>query len=1114
MEGSNSDRFIFLDMKGKRWPRFRILILISGIILFIGLVFFFQSLFVTSQFEVPTAIREMKARLKVLQKQEAHVTPRPGKPHWLDYSKKKAPVSAGDTSSAPPRKPFPHREIRLGFHVGWDPGSYESLLAHADKLTHLCPEWITLVDGEGNFEVKPDTKAAELAKDKQIVLMPLVSNQSNDASNPEAVEGIINGPDDRKKRFINAVTTQMKKDGAGGAVLDWGDIDVSYRDNMTRFLAQMAEAFHREKLQLWLCIPAGRELDVFDVDKLSESLDRFIAMLHDQNSEKDTPGPIAAQDWFEGWLQVMTDYGDAAQWIIAVGSYGYDWTSGEESGEMIGFADVMTRAGRAGLQAEDIQTVSFNPTFVYQDAGIMHTVWFLDAATALNQMRSSKAYPIGGFAISRLGTEDPGIWKILSMKNMLQPELDELSSLCLIKSDGVTAHVGKGEFLTVDVSHLDGSREIQYDESGHVVEIFKKFPTYKTVFHQGMGKPDQVAISFDDGPDPEWTPRILDILKAHGVKASFFMVGSNIEDDPKIVRRIVNEGHEIGIHTFTHPNLARVSHERAFLECNATERVIETVTGRSTLLFRPPYNADSRPHSDEELVALEVAQQLGYLTVTDTIDPEDWSNPGPDKILQRIKDARSYGNIILLHDAGGDREDTVQALPKIIEYLQARGDQIVPLSTLIGESRDFLMPPVLTDHVTFSQRISESGFRILHIVEELLWAFMMVATALTFLRSFFIAVVAFIHRYRETGSEDSTFHPPVSVLIAAFNEEKVIQRTLQAVLATRYPGEMELIVVDDGSADTTAQIVQAEAEKDPRIRLVRQLNEGKAVALRNGIAATRHDFIVTLDADTRFGPDTIGYLVEPFQSDRVGAVSGHVRVGNLRTFIARCQSLEYTFGFNLDRRAYDFLDCITVVPGAVSAFRKSAVFQTGGISTDTLAEDTDLTLSLHRNGFQVRYAPKAIAWTEAPESFFDMARQRFRWAFGTLQCLWKHRDLVFNSDQRFLGWFSLPGTWFFQILLVAIAPIVDLFLLFSIFFGLGSEIWPYFLTFLLIDIFLALAACIIEKEPLLQSWRILPMRFFYRPLLSWVIWKSILKAVKGAWVRWDKLKRTASVGVH
>jgi cellulose synthase/poly-beta-1,6-N-acetylglucosamine synthase-like glycosyltransferase len=253
-------------------------------------------------------------------------------------------------------------------------------------------------------------------------------------------------------------------------------------------------------------------------------------------------------------------------------------------------------------------------------------------------------------------------------------------------------------------------------------------------------------------------------------------------------------------------------------------------------------------------------------------------------------------------------------------------------------------------------------------------------------------------------------------------------------------------------------------------------------------------------------------LIQPFQNEKVAAVSGHAKVGNLRKFIARCQSLEYICGFNLDRQAYHYLNCITVVPGAISAIRKSAVLQAGGISTDTLAEDTDMTISLHREGFRIAYVSDALAFTEAPETIATLAKQRFRWAFGTIQCLWKHRDMVLNPHFKALGCFSLPSIWFFQVLLVAIAPVIDVLVIGSLLLGKSSPLlYAYFGIFLLMDFLLAALACLMEHEPLRQAWLTIPMRFVYRPMLSWVIWKALIKAAKGALVSWGKLERTASV---
>ena len=546
------------------------------------------------------------------------------------------------------------------------------------------------------------------------------------------------------------------------------------------------------------------------------------------------------------------------------------------------------------------------------------------------------------------------------------------------------------------------------------------------------------------------------------------------------------------------------------MELNATQLLIETITGRTTTLFRPPYAADTSPSRLSELMPLQIAQDLGYLNVLENIDPQDWAKPGADLILQRVKQQRRDGSIILLHDAGGDRSQTVAALPRILDYLHTRGDTVVSLSTLMGTTRDKVMPPAAAGEHSLTRIVSTTGFRVYHAVEEFLWAFMIVATALVVIRS--LTVIWLASRFRRAPA--ANFSESLSVVIAAYNEEKVIAGTLRSLLDTDYKGDLEIVVIDDGSRDGTANEVQSVAAKDKRVHLLRQENHGKAKALRRALTAAQNGIVVFVDADTHFQRDTLRKLVEPFADEKIGAVSGHAKVGNLRSFIAKCQALEYVVGFNLDRRAYTLWNCITVVPGAISAIRKSAIDEAGGLSLDTLAEDTDLTLALHKRGQRIVYVPGAIAWTEAPETVRTLARQRFRWAYGTLQCLWKHRDMVFNWKYRALGWFSLPSVWFFQIVLVAITPMVDLFLLASLPFGAWRAVLPFVIVFLSMDVILATLACILERESVWRAWRILPMRLIYRPMLSYVIWKAIFRALKGVLVSWGKLERTASVPVR
>ena len=1105
--------FVFSDPAGKRWPRLRFALLLGGVVCLLGTVLFVQTLFVAPKLRVPVTLRQLKGQLKALQRQ----TPGPVSATSLLWQKfGAARQAAKKTSPSPavparPRKKVPPNEVRLAFYSGGDPYSYTSLEQHAAQITHVCPEWITVVNGMGDLQIDPDSRLPKLCANRGIALMPLLSNLVGDTWQPEAVENLAHASADRQDRFIRNVITALRDAKAAGVVIDWEQMDAAYGKEITALLDKFADALHDDDKELWLCVQPSEELGVFDFEALSDNVDRFVALLFDETSDNDPAGPLASRPWFEGWLQVLLEDSDSKQWIIALGSYGYDWTIGGKKAELISFPEVMSRANNAEVASADQVAPAYNPYFYFEEDDKEHGVWFLDAITFLNELREVRQHQAGGIAIYRLGTEDSGIWDALNLPLELKLDRQAEQQLGVIRSADTIADVGDGDVVTVDDSRSDGTRDLSAQPDGYVVAKYTKFAQFPTLYHQGAAGEHQVAITFDDGPDPRWTPKILDILKAANVKAAFFLIGRNAERYPGLVRQIVEEGHEIGNHTYYHPNLAACGAEHIRLELNATQLLIETITGRATTLFRPPYAADSNPSQLSELIPLQIAEDLNYLVVMESIDPQDWAKPGADIILQRIKQQRHDGSIILLHDGGGnDRSQTVAALPKILDWLHTRGDTVVPLSTLLGTTREAIMPRSATTSQPLSQFVTSTGFRVYHAVEGFLWAFMIVATALVVIRT--LVVIWLAYRFRRRPRAE--FTEPLSVVIAAYNEGRVIADTLRALLNTEYKGEIDVIVVDDGSRDDTAAAVERISAIDPRVRLFQQENHGKARTLQRALTIARHEVVVFIDADTQCQRDTLPRLVEPFLDPEVGAVSGHAKVGNLRTFIAKCQALEYTCGFNLDRRAYDRWNCMTVVPGAISAMRKEAIAEAGGLSLDTLAEDTDLTLALHRQRRRIVYAPGAIAWTEAPENVHSLSRQRFRWAYGTLQCLWKHRDMVFNWNYGALGWFSLPSVWFFQIILVAITPLVDLFLLASLPFGAFSAVLPFVITFLAMDVILATLACILEGEPVARAWRILPMRLIYRPMLSYCIWKAILRAIKGAWVSWGKLERTASVPVR
>src|SRR4051812_37408821 len=865
--------FVFSDPGGKRWPRLRLALLIAGIAIFIGTILFVQTLFVAPQLNLPFSLRQLKGQLKALQ------TVNPAGPVaanlalWEKFAaariagkKPKPPVAPAPP--AHPRKKSPANEVHLAFYANGDPYSYTSLEQHASQITHVCPEWMAMTNGAGDIQIDADSRLPKLAAAKGFALMPLLTNLVGDSWQPEAVENLAHSSTERQDRFIQKVLGILNEAKAAGVIIDWEQIDPAYKKDITTFLDRFTDALHYDDKQLWLCVQPGQDLDYIDFDELSDNVDRFIAMLFDETSDIDQPGPLGSRRWFEGWLSVLLDGAEKNQWIIALGNYGYDWTSGGKKAELISFPEAMSRASYAEIAKTTIEAPHYNPYFYYEDADKDHSVWFLDVVTFLNQLRRVREANAGGFAIYRLGTEDVAIWDALAIPKDFKMDTATRAPLEVLKSTDTIADVGEGEMVSVDESRADGYRTLAVDGEGYLTATYSRFPQFPTLYHQGAGGPHQVALTFDDGPDPKWTPRILDILKAYNVKAAFFLVGAHAEEYPALVRRIVDEGHEIGNHTYYHPNLALCWPEHIRLELNATQLLLETITGRSTTLFRPPYAADTSPSKITELIPLQLAQDLGYLVVLENIDPQDWARPGADIILQRIKQQRRDGNIILLHDAGGDRSQTVEALPAILDWLHIRGDTIVPLSTLLGTTRDDVMPPLQPSGQWLSRLVSSTGFRVYHAIEEFLWAFMIVATALVVVRT--LVVIFLAYRFRRLPRAE--FTKPVSVVIAAYNEGKVIAETLRTLLATDYKGDVEVIVVDDGSSDDTSAEVEEMAASDPRIRLIQQENRGKARALQRGLAAICHDIVVFIDADTQCQPDTLQRLLEPFAKPEIGAV--------------------------------------------------------------------------------------------------------------------------------------------------------------------------------------------------------------------------------------------------
>lgn len=1013
----------------------------------------------------------------------------------------------------------PLRANTLAFYVPWDEESAQSLAAHIGQIDTLVPA-ILEVNGPAHMldQVRDFRLARVLAgAPRRPAMMPMVQNAKDGVWDTKGAVGLFNSPAARRA-FVAGIVSIVARNHDAGIVFDFETLPASALPAYRSLIRQTNTALNPLGARVVVTVPAGDP--EWSPRAFAAVADQIMLMDYDFHWQGGQSGPIAPQPWFVDQLRSTIAAVGRDKVILAIGSYAYDWHDG--------IADALT-IEEAWLAAHDsgnaiqFDAASGNAGFAYIDKGKQHTVWMLDATAAWNALRAARTLGVSNVALWRLGSEDPGIWPALD--GFRRNHLPDLRRIDQVSNADVE---GNGEILRVTATPTPGQRMVNFDRQSLIrSERYDVLPTPYVVNRTGA-RPGLVALTFDDGPDPDWTPPILSILERAHVPATFFVIGENALAHPGLLQRIVAGGSEIGNHTYTHPNLALASPELTRLELNATQRLIEAYTGRSTRLFRAPYFGDAEPTTADELLPALIAQEQGYTVVGLHADPGDWKRPGVDEIVNRTIDSvtsdssEKSRNIVLLHDGGGDRAQTVAALPRIIAELKARGYRFVPVSTLANLSQSAVMPRVTGSDLA-AVRADVGVFLIL---AALAWAFnwlFFVAIALGMARALVIAVLAMSSRPSVPLIEDH--RPPVSVIIPAFNEARVIEQSVRRVLASDY-ADLQLIVVDDGSTDGTSDIVRAAFAEDPRVTLLTLTNGGKAAALNRALQLATAEVVIALDADTQFEPTTIARLARWFADPAIGAVAGNAKVGNRVNLVTRWQGVEYVTAQNLERRALSRFDAITVVPGAVGAWRRAALDAVGGYPEDTLAEDQDLTIAIQRAGWRVDYDADAIAWTEAPQTFRALAKQRYRWAFGTLQCLWKHRAILRKRRPRGLAMIGLPQAWLFQIGFAAISPFIDLALVVSIVstvVRVQQHGWAqtqtdvlamgfYWITFTAIDIACGWVAYRLDgRERRYPALLLVAQRFIYRQIMYWVVIRAISAALGGWWVGWGKLERTGSV---
>lgn len=1010
--------------------------------------------------------------------------------------------------------------LSIGFYQPGSDGSFFSLSRHADQLDWVVPATINITGSDSDIAVTNDSRLDAFAarSPHHFHILPMVQNVSENGWDGQGIAQLL-ASRSRRATLVRQLTDYSAQHGGAGLVMDFENLPENAMPAYLHFLHDLNAALPTEA-QLAVTAPAGDP--AWPLEALAKVTDKVIVMAYDEHWQSGSAGPIASQGWF---LQQVEDAARRIapdRLVVALGSYAYDWHGKD--------ADALS-INEAWLAAHDsnakptFDKTSGNAGFAYSVDGLQHTVWMLDAATNWNEMLALGRLGVGNIALWRLGTEDAGYWNDLAaLRSGKAPELSRL-----VSESGNDVE-GSGEILRITATPVAGARAVHFD-SQHLIrdETYSALPTPFVVRRSGAANPKMLALTFDDGPDPQWTPKVLSTLEGAHVPATFFVIGENALVRPELLRRMVADGDEIGNHTYTHPNLANATDSGTSLELNATQRLVEAFTGHSMTLFRAPYFGDAEPTTADELQPALNAQAAGYTIVGLHVDPNDWQNPGTDAIVKQVIDQvhgasdESSRNVILLHDGGGNRAQTVAALPRIISALQGEGYHFVTASQLVGVPPAQAMPQLAPSDLT-AVRIDVAAFVVLHFIGlGLAWLFFL-AISLGIARAVIMAGLAW-WQSRSPRHAPPEYEPTVSVIIPAWNEERVIAASVERVLASDYPA-LQVIVADDGSTDGTSRVIRERFGDNPAVTLLTLRNGGKASALNRALEHATGEVVIALDADTQFEALTIRRLARWFADPQIGAVAGDARVGNRVNLVTRWQAVEYITAQNLERRALAGFEAMTVVPGAVGAWRRKALDSVGGYPENTLAEDQDLTIAIQRKGWRVTYDPRAVAWTEAPESFRSLAKQRYRWAFGTLQCLWKHRAVIASRKPAGLGLIGLPQAWLFQIVFAAISPLIDAALVISIISTIARLVqhgWAqtqgdlgtmalYWSVFCAIDVACGwIAYRLDDKRPPYPAGLLIAQRLVYRQIMYWVVLRALASAIGGWVVGWGKLDRSGSV---
>lgn len=858
-----------------------------------------------------------------------------------------------------------------------------------------------------------------------------------------------------------------------------------------------------------LCLIAGPEAGFWRDPALVEMLDLAVV-----KGFREDASPLVAPadpDWFARSMSQVRAAIPGPKLAVALGSFGLSWQSGQSRAEQLGFAETLARADRAGATPVfDAEAGAFRLRFLGADRHV-NDLWLLEGGAFHNQL--ALLDPQQTVVVWPLGYEDPTIWPLLQADPLGIPmpfgltRGIDLSSQVLIETGGpILGAVDRFQF---------GQRWVRLDDSGRqVVDMgFESLPLPNRVQRHGGGQAGSLILAFDGLPGSTDVGPVIASLAEHRVQASFFVTLSGLLQRRGSALALAAAGHVLGLRLAPPLPDRPESLLAARMRLNAAQLYLTRVfkAPAHMVMLRPGSGQPS--YSRNAFLAEAELLQRGLILIQSAfdapLDPFD-SQEFVDRIL-REGDARQTQVITLdLREASAA---VTAALPGLLTRLKGDGFGFV-MPQAVALSGDLSPVQLPEGRATDALAFPVVGF--------FLYGLATVFFVMLVISAVFSVIYIVLSLVRRPGvAIDPDFTPPVSVVIPAFNEEKVIAACLASVLRSDYP-DLRVYVVDDGSTDRTAEMVARTAAGDPRVQLLQEENAGKWHAANLAIGHIDTPILVAADADSIFLPDTIRWLVQPFKDEEVGAVAGLVEVGNRVNLLSDFQHQEYMVTQNVLRRAHEFFDGILVVPGAVGAWRTRAVREGGGFSGETITEDADLTVAVHRAGYRVRFQENARSITEAPVSIRAFLRQRLRWQLGMLQVSWKHRKVITSGLP--VGFSVVDSIWFGPVSLM-LAILDDLLLLTVMGTFLyatvlqepipGGElpvlIFTSYLIMTGVEALRTLTAFWLEGRFELKTLLLIPLlRFGYRQLLYVTALRGLFRALAGHPTGWYKLDRTGT----